>query len=143
MGVILCILLGLICCILALLLAHKINALNAATNECKHLQWMLSKQNETIAEYRRALEEHNPLIDTYYLPGLNQLVKNIGIWRRKKGFSGPTHISEHSLINEKLMLGVTEDAEACEAVRDGNQDNFEEKMADRFIRWADLMDSMS
>jgi NTP pyrophosphatase (non-canonical NTP hydrolase) len=41
-------------------------------------------------------------------------------------------------IAEKLMLIVTEVAEACEADRHGNKENFDEEIADTFIRLFDL-----
>ena len=41
-------------------------------------------------------------------------------------------------IAEKLMLCVTELAEACEADRNDNRDNFKEEIADTFIRLFDL-----
>jgi len=41
-------------------------------------------------------------------------------------------------IGEKLMLIVTELAEACEADRKGDYENFGEEIADVFIRLGDL-----
>jgi len=41
-------------------------------------------------------------------------------------------------IAEKLMLIVTEVAEACEADRHENKENFNEEIADTFIRLFDL-----
>ena len=66
-------------------------------------------------------------------------------WRERKGFSTP-----HSLITEeerdamlgKLMLVVTEVSEAAEAVRNADSENFQEEIADVFIRLFDICGSM-
>jgi len=49
-----------------------------------------------------------------------------GFWEKKRP------------ISECLMLIVTEVAEACEADRMGDFDNFKEEIADTYIRLADL-----
>lgn len=66
----------------------------------------------------------------------------IAIWRSEKGFSTPGLFEETMAINEKLMLVVTELAEACEAVRHQNLENFREEIADTFIRLMDLVGTM-
>jgi len=54
-------------------------------------------------------------------------------WRQYQGFS----MAEY-LIPEKLMLIVTEVAEAMEAYRDDNRANLGEELADIIIRTLDL-----
>jgi NTP pyrophosphatase (non-canonical NTP hydrolase) len=66
----------------------------------------------------------------------------IAVWREEKGFDTPSRFDETTLINEKLMIVVTELAEACEAVRHQNISNFKEEIADAFIRLMDLVGTM-
>lgn len=47
----------------------------------------------------------------------------------------------NNTISTKLMLIVTEIAEACEADRKGDFENFKEELADTFIRLFDLCGS--
>jgi len=56
----------------------------------------------------------------------HQIAKEKGFWDKSQN------------IGEKLMLIVTEVAEACEADRHGDKENFKEEIADTFIRLFDL-----
>src|SRR5690348_17312225 len=81
-----------------------------------------------------------------YTLNINEYAKEISEWRIGNGFRTPT-----SLIGEdnkdamlgKLMLVVSELAEASEAVRKGDNDNFKEEIADTFIRLMDITCSCS
>lgn len=64
---------------------------------------------------------------------LNQLVKEAYANAREHGFWEAS-----SNIAEKLMLIVTEVAEACEADRTDDKEGFAEELADIVIRVADL-----
>jgi NTP pyrophosphatase (non-canonical NTP hydrolase) len=82
---------------------------------------------------------------------LRALALEIGNWRRSKQFFTP----DASMMEEpcpavltnadamlgKLMLVVTEVAEAAEACRKGDYPNFCEEIADTFIRLFDIVDS--
>jgi len=59
-----------------------------------------------------------------------------------QGFSSPESISETESVGAKLMMIVTELAEAMEAVRDHNEENFAEEIADVVIRILHLCGSM-
>ncbi len=61
----------------------------------------------------------------------------IANWREKKGF-----ITEKSNMMEKLMLVVTELAEAAEDVRTDSWDHFPEEIADATIRIFDIAGSL-
>lgn len=56
--------------------------------------------------------------------------------QRAKGFETPYSItgSDATVAVAKLMLVVTELAEATEAIRDGNEENLAEEIADTIIR---------
>lgn len=62
---------------------------------------------------------------------------------KDKGFWDDTKEASPSVVNLKistqLMNLVSEVAEANEALRKDDMDNFAEEMADILIRWADLM----
>lgn len=76
---------------------------------------------------------------------LNELARNIGNWRESKGFYTPTTLEtqdHREAMLGKLMLVVTEVAEAAEAVRHTDIDNFREEIADTFIRLLDICDAM-
>ena len=68
---------------------------------------------------------------------LNDLVEYVVKWREKKGF-----ITGWSNMPEKLMLAVTELAEAMEAYRKDDKKNFSEEIADTFIRMLDISGSI-
>jgi NTP pyrophosphatase (non-canonical NTP hydrolase) len=70
----------------------------------------------------------------YSVQGLNKLQAEISHWRWTKGFSTPENMSSANEVLAKLMLVVTELAEAAEAVRHGDEANFKEEMADAYIR---------
>lgn len=56
----------------------------------------------------------------------HKIAKEKGFWEKSRP------------ISECLMLIVTELSEACEADRHGNKENFNEEIADTFIRLGDL-----
>src|SRR3990172_8876078 len=63
-----------------------------------------------------------------------------------KGFYTPTSLDteeEREKVLGKLMLVVTEIAEAAEAVRHNDWDNFKEEMADAMIRMFDMCGAMN
>lgn len=69
---------------------------------------------------------------------INELIKRShktavehGFWEKSKNTA------------EKLMLIVTEIAEACEEDRKGNSEGFNEELADVFIRLGDLCGKMN
>ena len=64
---------------------------------------------------------------------INELVRETHKAVKEKGFW-----EEEKSIPAKLMLIVTELAEACEADRNGDIEGFNEEIADTFIRLADL-----
>lgn len=61
------------------------------------------------------------------------MADDIAAWREQKGF-----ITSRDNMMEKLMLVVTELAEAAEDVRHANWAHFEEEIADTFIRLLDI-----
>lgn len=69
----------------------------------------------------------------YYCSGMNELAREIAKWRKRKKF-----ITLWKTIPAKLMLVVTELAEAMEAYRDDNKPHFAEEIADTFIRLLDI-----
>lgn len=72
-----------------------------------------------------------------------ELQAQIGEWRRSKDFHTPSSIKgpEGDYMLGKLMLVVTEVAEAAEAVRHMDEENFKEEIADTFIRLFDICDA--
>ena len=68
---------------------------------------------------------------------LNRLAIEIAEWREKKGF-----VTSWDNRPEKLMLVVTELAEAMEAIRKDDTNNFKEEIADTFIRLLDITGSL-
>jgi len=64
---------------------------------------------------------------------LQELIDESHKIAKEKGFW-----DEERPISEKLMLIVTEVAEACEADRNGDEESFNRELADVFIRLADL-----
>ena len=68
---------------------------------------------------------------------MNQLAEEIAAWRKKKGFK-----TSWKNMPEKLMLVVTELAEAMEAIRKDDGQNFNEEIADTFIRLLDICGSV-
>lgn len=82
----------------------------------------------------------------YYCQGLTLLAAQIAIWRTRKGFACPNSLDteeQRDMTLGKLMLIVTEVAEAAEAVRHNDWSNFAEELADTLIRVLDLSSSMN
>lgn len=75
---------------------------------------------------------------------MNELAREIKDWRESKGFKTPSSIdgSDGEDMLGKLMLVVTETAEAAEAVRYNDLENFKEELADIFIRCLDICGTM-
>ncbi len=71
---------------------------------------------------------------------IQEWCKYISDWRDRKGFHTPKTICDSDSDNMlgKLMLVVTEIAEAAEAVRHYNLMNFKEELADATIRIFDI-----
>ena len=69
---------------------------------------------------------------------LNQLSKEVALWREGKGFE-----TTWKNMPEKLMLVVTELSEAMEAYRREDLENFKEEIADTFIRLCDICGSVN
>lgn len=72
---------------------------------------------------------------------LNEAALEIMEWRSGAGFYTPLSLStekERDLMLGKLMLVVTEVSEAAEAVRHFDILNFQEEIADTFIRLLDI-----
>ena len=72
---------------------------------------------------------------------INKLGDQIVKWRIKKGFTTPSSFKtekERDYMLAKLMLVVTEVAEASEAVRHNDMENFKEEIADALIRLLDI-----
>lgn len=74
---------------------------------------------------------------------INDLCQEIHAWAHTKGFydhacgNNPCQHKSGSTTSA-LMLVVTELAEACEALRKGDDENFREEIADTAIRLFDL-----
>jgi NTP pyrophosphatase (non-canonical NTP hydrolase) len=68
---------------------------------------------------------------------LNTLCSEVALWRHEKGFE-----TSWNNMPEKLMLVVTEIAEAMEAYRDDDKQNFAEEIADSIIRLCDISGSL-
>ena len=72
------------------------------------------------------------------MEALNKIALGIAKWREEKGFQ-----TEWKNMPEKLMLVVTELSEAMEAYRHADRKNFEEEIADTFIRLFDICGSIN
>ena len=76
---------------------------------------------------------------------IDEIAKYIKNWRIGKGFKTPSSLDtaeERDSMLGKLMLVVTEVAEAAEAVRKNDLNNFREELADTTIRILDITSSM-
>lgn len=76
---------------------------------------------------------------------INRVANEISIWREGKGFYTPNSIESPTKAEAmlgKLMLVVSEIAEATEAVRDLDTEHFIEELADVFIRLLDICGTM-
>jgi NTP pyrophosphatase (non-canonical NTP hydrolase) len=71
------------------------------------------------------------------MTGLNEFAKEAAAYREAKGF-----VTSWDNMPEKLMLVVTEVAEAMEAVRHDDRANFAEEIADTCIRCLDICGSL-
>jgi len=67
---------------------------------------------------------------------INEWAEYISEWRERKGFE-----TSWANMPEKLLLVITEIAEAAEALRDNptGSDNFKEELADTAIRLLDIV----
>jgi len=68
----------------------------------------------------------------------------IQLWRQSQGFYTPHGIStdqQKEAMLAKLMLVVTEVSEMAEAVRNEDEQNFREELADALIRLLDIASS--
>ena len=77
---------------------------------------------------------------------INDFAKEIMSWRKGHGFYTPNEllsVEGKDYMLGKLMLVVTEVAEAAEAVRHGDASNFREELADTFIRLMDITAAMN
>ena len=80
-----------------------------------------------------------PLVGSKYrIAGLNHVARNIAAWRESKGFYSPRSFEETDQVIVKLALVMTEVAEAIEAARTGDFENFQEELADAIIRILDV-----
>jgi NTP pyrophosphatase (non-canonical NTP hydrolase) len=91
-------------------------------------------------------EQCKALVDEFdWSNQLNPLAYQIAEWRKSKGFHTPDSIDseeDRDAMLGKLMLVVTEVAEAAEAIRGDHEDSFEEEIADAIIRLLDISGSM-
>ena len=101
----------------------------------------MSEDTEFEATKEPDTDEPRAEDDKYYVD-INQLCKDIAEFVATKGFYTPTAITEDVYLLAKLMLVSTELSEAAEAVRHGDQDNFEEELADTLIRIYDICGRM-
>ncbi len=76
---------------------------------------------------------------------INEIAYIVKSWGEDRQFDTPTSLKtreERILMNEKLMLVVTEVAEACEALRKLDIDEMEFELADVVIRVLNLAGSL-
>jgi len=76
---------------------------------------------------------------------MNELARRIAQWRESKTFRTPNTLDDEASRDAmlgKLMLVVTEIAEAAEAVRHTDDANFAEEIADAMIRLLDITGTM-
>lgn len=78
----------------------------------------------------------------WVINNLDAVAQRIAEWRQSKGFYTPDSFDNAPFLLERLMLVVTEVAEAAEAVRKNDYDNFIEELADTVIRVLDLTGTM-
>ncbi len=69
---------------------------------------------------------------------LNEYSKIISCWREQKGF-----VTSWDNMLEKLMLVVSEVSEAAEAYRNNDHEEFNEEVADIFIRLLDVVGTLN
>jgi NTP pyrophosphatase (non-canonical NTP hydrolase) len=79
-------------------------------------------------------------------PGsINLLGDRVRAWREDRGFASVESLDteeERDAMLGKLMLIVTEVAEAAEAVRHNDLANFREEVADTYIRLSDIVGTL-
>lgn len=80
---------------------------------------------------KEALKE--AILNTIDAQKLDPLAYLFGRWSQIQGFK-----CSWKIVPEKLMLCVTELSEAMEAFRHGDMENFNEEIADTFIRLLDM-----
>ena len=68
---------------------------------------------------------------------LNEYSSFIAEWRERNNF-----VTNWDNMLEKLMLVVSEVSEAAEAYRNDDKENFEEEIADTFIRLMDIVGTL-
>ena len=71
---------------------------------------------------------------------LNALAEYVSDWRARKGFQTPTAICDD--MNHKLLRIHEEVTEAGLAIKESNEDNFVEEIADIVIRCMDLFGTL-
>jgi NTP pyrophosphatase (non-canonical NTP hydrolase) len=79
---------------------------------------------------------------TYSINGWCRIISS---WRKSKGFVTPASLTTVTRRNQmlgKLMLVVSEVAEAAESVRHNEPDSFREEIADVLIRLFDICGTM-
>ncbi len=84
-------------------------------------------KKDSIEELKKAI------INTVNAQHLDPLAYLFGRWSQVQGFK-----CSWKIVPEKLMLVVTELSEAMEAYRHGDMENFNEEIADTFIRLLDM-----
>lgn len=88
-----------------------------------------------------SLPPSHPSDHPVQLYDLNELAGWIRDWRTRKGFKTPESLDteeERDAMLGKLMLVVTEVAEAAEAIKANDMNNFHEEIADTVIRLLDI-----
>lgn len=78
---------------------------------------------------------------TNWKTDINGLAQQVVAWREHQGFHCPASLeteAERDAMLGKLMLLTTEVAEAAEAVRHCDPENFREELADVMIRLLDI-----
>ncbi len=104
------------------------------------------ERQRAVAIVRKKLQKEKQIeitdedIEKYLSLDINKLAIQALTTATENGFYTPDNIDENSGngMMEKLMLVVTEVAEAAEAVRVGDFENFQEEIADTIIRLLDI-----
>ncbi len=80
--------------------------------------------------------------DSMLLKGLNEWCHRVAHRVKLRGFETPTSYHQREAILAKLMLVITELAEAAEDIRNGRDEHFPEEIADTIIRLGDLVGAL-